>query len=149
MSMLDFAQHILAVTHDTKRLTTNLGLQMLMYFAFVDALKTGVASSIDIAKIYTDDADFKVSHYGPQETQVYNTYRSYFADVIRERGKRDDTRFGAYNTIIEELLETDLFSLVDESRRHPFWKKHQHAITDDINDNPRYSLYDIIEASTM
>lgn len=126
MSMLDFAQHILAVTHDSNRLTTNLGLQMLMYFSFVDALKTGVASSIDIAKIYTDDdAGFKVSHCGPQEAHVYNTYSTYLSIAIYdEKGKRDDERFGIYNAIIEDLLDTDLFSLVDESRRHPFWKKH-------------------------
>lgn len=150
MPMMDFARHIIGFANETGRSITNLHLQKIMYFAFVDALRDGTVNPEDVASVYTsEDAGFEVWPYGPVEIDVYNEYKRYGSTNILDRGVQDDEKFGIYNDVIDELLDTEVFSLVEESHEHPFWIAHRHEIEQNRFTNARYSLNDIIEASEI
>ena len=52
-----------------------------------------------------------------------------------------------FDEIIDDLLETDVFSLVDESHTHQFWKENINRIRERKISKARYSVEDIMKAA--
>lgn len=143
MPMLQLAQHILDRAHTAGRGITNLHLQQILYFTLIDALKQGLLTEETLSEIYTDQDAFEAWAYGPVEVNVYQTYKPYGSCYITS-----DTcqcpQYQFLDEIIDELIETEVFSLVDESCTHPFWKatfQNKNATT------VRYNLADLLTAS--
>lgn len=145
MPILQLAQHILDRAHAAGRGITNLHLQNILYFTLIDALKQGLLTEETLAEIYTDQDAFEVWAYGPVEVNVYLTYKPYGSCYIVS----DTCQYPQYqflDNIIDELAETDVFCLVDESCTHPFW---QATFQNKNATNIRYSLADLVRASQL
>lgn len=143
MPMLQLAQHILDRAHTAGRGITNLHLQNILYFTLIDALKQGLLTEETLTEIYTDQDAFEAWAYGPVEVNVYRTYKPYGSCYIVS----DTCQYPQYqflDDIIDELIETEVFSLVDESCMHPFWKA---TFQNKNATNIRYSLADLLTAS--
>ncbi|RKW18347.1 MAG: hypothetical protein D8B54_02225 [Catonella sp.] len=143
MPMLQLAQHILDRAHAAGRGITNLHLQQILYFTLIDALKQGLLTEETLAEIYTDQDAFEAWAYGPVEVNVYRTYKPYGSCYIVS----DTCQYPQYqflDDIIDELIETEVFSLVDESCTHPFWET---TFQNKNATNIRYSLADLLTAS--
>lgn len=143
MPMLQLAQHILDRAHTAGRGITNLHLQQILYFTLIDAIKQGLLTEETLAEIYTDQDAFEAWAYGPVELNVYRTYKPYGSCYIVS----DTCQYPQYqflDDIIDELIETEVFSLVDESCTHPFWKA---TVQNKNTTTVRYSLADLLTAS--
>lgn len=143
MPMLQLAQHILDRAHTAGRGITNLHLQQILYFTLIDALKQGLLTEETLSEIYTDQDAFEVWAYGPVEVNVYRTYKPYGSCyIVSDICQCPQYQF--LDEIIDELIETEVFSLVDESCTHPFWTAtFQNKNTTTV----RYSLADLLTAS--
>lgn len=145
MPMLQLAQHILDRAHTAGRGITNLHLQNILYFTLIDALKQGLLTEETLSEIYTDQDTFEVWAYGPVEVNVYRTYKPYGSCYIVSGDTCQYPQYQFLDEIIDELIETEAFGLVDESCTHPFWKAtFQNKNATDI----RYSLTDLLTAAS-
>lgn len=138
--MLDFAKHIIGMARISNQYITNLHLQNIMYFTFVDSLRMGIATKEQVATVYLDEYTFVSYPYGIKECSVYNEYSNYGSCSILEEGLLNNERFGLFNSVINDLLETEVFSLINESKQHPFYLNKK---------NERCTLEDIVEASKI
>ena len=145
MPMLQLAQHILDRAHTAGRGITNLHLQNILYFTLIDALKQGLLTEEMLAEIYTDQDAFEAWAYGPVEVNIYRTYKPYGSCYIVNVDTCQYPQYQFLDDIIDELIETEVFSLVDESCTHPFWKAtFQNKNATDI----RYNLTDLLTAAS-
>lgn len=136
MSMLNFANHILAVAYENNLSVSNLQLQKVMYFAMREQKDNNEL----LSQMY--DEPFYVWRYGPVVPSIYRKYKGYGSRAIIDSGEKDDT-LNIFNSSILLLLEKEPFSLVEESHRHSFWKLNEdkiHRGTSDV----KYSLEDVI-----
>lgn len=136
MSMLNFANHILAVAYENNLSVSNLQLQKVMYFAMREQSDNYEL----LSQMY--DEPFYVWRYGPVVPSIYRKYKGYGSRAIIDSGEKDDT-LNIFNSSILLLLEKEPFSLVEESHRHSFWKLNEdkiHRGTSDV----KYSLEDVI-----
>lgn len=136
MSMLNFANHILAVAYENNLSVSNLQLQKVMYFAMREQKDNHEL----LSQMY--DEPFYVWRYGPVVPSIYRKYKGYGSRAIIDSGEKDDT-LNIFNSSILLLLEKEPFSLVEESHRHSFWKLNEdkiHRGTSDV----KYSLEDVI-----
>ena len=136
MTMRDFANHILAVAHENISSVTNLQLQKIMYFAMKDQ-----KNNIELlSEIY--DEPFYVWYYGPTVPSIYKKYSGYGSRAIIENGKRND-KYSIFDTVIIELLDKNVFSLIDESREHNYWLSNKDKMVHGKSDI-QYELEDIL-----
>lgn len=136
MSMLNFANHILAVAYENNLSVSNLQLQKVMYFAMREQKDNHEL----LSQMY--DEPFYVWRYGPVVPSIYRKYKGYGSRAIIDSGEKDDT-LNIFNSSILLLLEKEPFSLVEESHTHSFWKLNEdkiHRGTSDV----KYSLEDVI-----
>lgn len=136
MSMLNFANHILAVAYENNLSVSNLQLQKVMYFAMREQKDNHEL----LSQMY--DEPFYVWRYGPVVPSIYRKYKGYGSRAIIDSGEKDDT-LNIFNSSILLFLEKEPFSLVEESHRHSFWKLNEdkiHRGTSDV----KYSLEDVI-----
>ena len=144
MPMLQLAQHILDRAHAAGRGITNLHLQNILYFTLIDALKQDLLTEDTLSEIYTDQDAFEAWAYGPVEVNVYRHYKPYGSCYIVSDDTCQYPQYQFLDDIIDQLIETDVFCLVDESCTHPFWQatfQNENATTS------RYSLADLLSAS--
>ena len=136
MSMLNFANHRLAVAYENNLSVSSLQLQKVMYFAMREQSDNYEL----LSQMY--DEPFYVWRYGPVVPSIYRKYKGYGSRAIIDSGEKDDT-LNIFNSSILLLLEKEPFSLVEESHRHSFWKLNEdkiHRGTSDV----KYSLEDVI-----
>lgn len=145
MPMLQLAQHILDRAHTAGRGITNLHLQQILYFTLIDALKQGLLTEETLSEIYTDQDAFEAWAYGPVEVNVYRIYKPYGSCYIVSGGTCQYPQYQFLDDIIDELIETEVFSLVDESCTHPLWKA---TFQNKNTTNIRYSLADLLTAAS-
>ena len=136
MSMINFANHILAVAYENNLSVSNLQLQKVMYFAMREQKDNHEL----LSQMY--DEPFYVWRYGPVVPSIYRKYRGYGSRAIIDSGKKDND-LNIFNNSILILLEKDPFSLVEESHRHNFWKSNSDKIYHGTSD-VKYSLEDVI-----
>ena len=136
MTMRDFANHILAVAYENNLSVSNLHLHKVMYFAMreqKDNLKM-------LPEMY--DEAFCVWRYGPVIPSIHKKYSGYGSRAIIENGKLKD-KYSIFNAIIIELLNKDIFSLIDESCEHNYWRLHNDKIVHGKSDI-KYKLEDVL-----
>ena len=136
MTMRDFANHILAVAHENVSSVTNLQLQKIMYFAIRDQK--------DNLKLLSEmyDEPFYVWYYGPVIPSIHKKYSGYGSRAIIENGKRND-EYSIFDNAIIELLDKNVFSLIDESREHNHWLANENK-TVHGKSNIQYKLEDVL-----
>ena len=136
MTMLNFANHILAVAHENISSVTNLQLQKIMYFAMRNQ-----KDNIELLSEMYDEA-FYVWHYGPVIPSIHRKYSGYGSRTIIEEGEKID-KYSIFDNDIVELLTEDVFSLIDESREHNYWLSNQDKIVRGKSDI-KYRLEDVL-----
>ena len=136
MTMRNFAKHILAIAYENKLSVSNLLLHKVMYFAMreqKDDLKL-------LSEIY--DEPFYVWRYGPTIPSIHKKYSGYGSRAIIEKGKKID-KYSMFDNNIIELLNKDVFSLIDESCKHNHWLSNKDKIIKGES-NIEYKLEDIL-----
>lgn len=136
MTMRDFTNHILAVAYENNLSVSNLKLHKVMYFTmrhYKDNQKL-------LSELY--DEPFYVWAYGPTVPSIYAKYYGYGSRAIIEKGKRNNTYSIFDNTIIN-LLNYDLFELIEKSRENTYWQINKDKINKGIS-KIKYRLEDVL-----
>lgn len=136
MTMLNFANHILAVTNENNLSVSNLGLQKVMYFA----MREQKDNHEILSEMY--DEPFYVWRYGPIIPSIYKKYCGYGSRAIIEKGKRT-SEYSIFDDSIIRLLKEDLFTLIDKSREHKYWLENKDKISNGIS-TVKYELNDVL-----
>ena len=136
MSMLNFANHILAVAYENKLSVNNLGLQKVMYFT----MREHKNNQALLSEIY--DEPFYVWRYGAIVPRIHKKYSGYGSRAIIEKGKKN-SEYTIFNDSIIKLLKEDLFSLIDKSRENKFWQANKDKIINGKS-NIKYKLDDVL-----
>ena len=136
MTMRDFANHILAVAYENNLSISNLHLQKVMYFAMREQ-----KDNLELlSEIY--DEPFYVWRYGPTVPSIYKKYSGYGSRAIIEKGERSN-EYSIFDNFIIELLDKNVFSLIDESREHNYWLSNKDKMVHGKSDI-QYELEDIL-----
>ena len=136
MTMLNFANHILAVAYENNLSVSNLQLQKVMYFAMREQKDNHEL----LSQMYDDP--FCLWRYGPTIPNIYRKFRIYGASSIIEKGKRSND-YSIFDKSIINLLNEELSSLISKSREHTYWLAHKHKIVNGTS-NVKYTLNDIL-----
>lgn len=147
MSMQQLASHILERANQNGRDVTNLHLQQILYFTLIDGIKQNLLNEASLSTIYTDKDNFQVWPYGPVERNVYIHYKPFASNYIITSETREYSQFQNLNLIIDDLIETDTFSLIDEACTHPFWKDSIQKIQNKKVSEIRYDINDLIASA--
>lgn len=126
MGMEQFADHIIAVAKENNVPITNLQLQKVMYFAFKLAKDERIIDEEELRAMY--DTPFEVWQYGPVVREQYLRFRKFSSEIII--GHFEQSRnLRILNEIITDLLNIDVFTLIDISHRLPFWDNNKDKIS--------------------
>lgn len=136
MTMLKFANHILAVAYENQLVVNNLHLHKVMYFAMRDQKDNYEL----LSKMY--DEPFYVWYYGPIVPSIYRKYCGFCSRVIIEKGERIN-EYSVFDDSIIKLLQEDQFTLIDKSREHKFWQENKDKIVNGGSD-VKYNLTDVL-----
>ena len=120
--MKRLAQHILAVVNLEKGRISNLQLQKILYFTFIQLIKTHGVNSDIVKELYQEP--FEAWTYGPVVPSIYHQYKDYGRFKINDPGEYDE-ELEILNEKIKELKEVDIYELVEESHKHPTWSNNQ------------------------
>lgn len=136
MTMLNFAKHILAVAYENNLSVSNLKLHKVMYFTmrhYKDNQKL-------LSEMY--DEPFYIWRYGPTVPSIHKKYSGYGSRAIIEKGKKID-EYSIFDNDIIELLNQDVFSLINESHKHIYWSSNEDKIIKGKS-NIEYRLEDVL-----
>ena len=147
MPMQQLASHILERANQNGRGVTNLHLQQILYFTLIDGIKQNLLNEASLSTIYTDKDNFQVWPYGPVERNVYIHYKPFGSNYIITSKTCEYSQFQHLNQIIDDLIETDTFSLIDEACTHPFWQNSIQQIQNKKVDEIRYTIQDLIASA--
>lgn len=141
LGMRALANHIINIARKNGINITNLQLQKVMFFTL--GLHIRNIHGVDQLVSGTYDEPFEKWKYGPVVESVYYEYNKYQNRPITEPGIYDED-YAEWDTTIINLLNIDVFSLVNLSHRLSAWANHE---TDIINRNyvPSYTLEEIME----
>lgn len=136
MSMLNFANHILAVAYENNLSVSNLQLQKVMYFAMREQKDNHEL----LSQMY--DEPFYVWRYGPVIPKIYRKFRIYGASSIIEKGEKN-SEYSIFDDSIIDLLNEEPFSLVSKSHEHNYWLSNKNKIVNGTSD-VKYELKDVL-----
>ena len=119
MTMLNFANHILAVAYENKLSVNNTQLQKVVYFAMRGVHKDNYEL---LNQMY--DEPFYIWRHGPTIPKIYRKFRIYGASAIIEKGERT-SEYAIFDKSILKLLNEETFTLIDKSREHKFWQENK------------------------
>ncbi|MDS3925257.1 Panacea domain-containing protein [Staphylococcus hominis] len=125
--MWNLVNHILAVADSNDMNITNLQLQKVLYFTFLNLINNDDVEEETLREMYDESTQFLVWRYGPVIEEVYEKFRIYGSTPILERGETD-SRFNKLNESIVEMLEQNPFDLVEKSHQSLIWKKNEDKI---------------------
>ena len=136
MTMLNFANHILAVAYENNLSVSNLLLHKVMYFAMREQ-----NNNLELlSEIY--DEHFYVWRYGPTVPSIYKKYSGYGSRAIIEKGEKYN-KYSIFDNSIIKLLHEDLFLLISESCKHNHWLSNKDKIIKGKSDI-EYRLEDVL-----
>lgn len=129
--------HILCIAHKNNRNITQLQLQKVAYFSFGYLIEKGYE---DLAKKLYKKEQFEAWMYGPVLAEEYKKYRKYRNLPILEKGETDEEldKVEGLNSIVDILIQKDVFDLVNVSHSHTFWQTNKTRILN--NEKPLYSF---------
>ena len=136
MSMLNFANHILAVAYENNLSVSNLQLQKVMYFAMREQKDNHEL----LSQMY--DEPFYVWRYGPVIPKIYRKFKIYGASSIIEKGEKNSI-YSIFDKSIINLLNDDPFILVSKSHEHNYWLLNRDKIVNGTSD-VKYELKDVL-----
>lgn len=136
MTMLNFANHILAVAYENNLSISNTQLHKVMYFVMREQKDNYEL----LSKMY--DEPFYIWRYGPVIPKIYRKFRIYGASSIIEKGKRDDN-YSVFDESIIKLLNEETSSLIYKSREHTYWLSNKDKIIKGTSDI-KYRLEDVL-----
>lgn len=136
MTMLNFANHILAVAYENNLSVSNLQLQKVMYFAMRDQKDNHEL----LSEMY--DEPFYIWRYGPTIPNVYRKFKIYGASSIIEKGEKDNN-YSVFDKSIIKLLNKEPSSLITKSRKHNYWLSNKDKIIKGTSDI-KYRLEDVL-----
>ncbi len=140
--MWNLVNHILAVADSNDMNITNLQLQKILYFTFLNLINNDDVKEETLREMYDESTQFLVWRYGPVIEGVYEKFRTYGSTPILERGETD-SRFNMLNESIIEMLEQNPFDLVEKSHQSLIWKKNEDKIEYGRSNIP-YQFEDLI-----
>lgn len=143
MTMLNFANHIIARAQNEGTGITNLQLQKVLYFSIIEGLRQDIIDREWLEHEY--DNQFLVWRYGPVVENIYERYSIFGASKIFIPQEEDDN-YQILNNIINNLLHINVFDLVNRSHRHSHWLESEGHIDYGRSDVP-YDLEDLINAA--
>ena len=136
MTMLNFANHILAVAYQNNLSVSNLQLQKVMYFAMREQKDNHEL----LSQMYDDP--FCLWRYGPTIPSIYKKYSGYGSRAIIEKGESHN-KYSIFDNSIIKLLHEDLFLLISESCKHNHWLSNKDKIIKGKSDI-EYRLEDVL-----
>ena len=136
MTMLNFANHILAVAYENNLSVSNLHLQKVMYFAMREQKDNHEL----LSEIYDDP--FYIWRYGPTVPSIYKKYSGYGSRAIIEKGERI-YEYSIFDKSLTKLLHENLFLLISESCKHNHWLSNKDKIIKGKS-NIEYKLEDVL-----
>ena len=136
MSMLNFANHILALAYENNLSVSNLQLQKVMYFAMREQKDNHEL----LSQMY--DEPFYVWRYGPVVPKIYRKFKIYGASSIIEKGEKNSI-YSIFDKSIINLLNDDPFTLVSKSHEHNYWLLNRDKIVNGTSD-VKYELKDVL-----
>ncbi|APU45114.1 hypothetical protein HC011_09145 [Limosilactobacillus fermentum] len=141
MTMMDLAHHIIAVAHQNNIPVTNLQLQKVMFFSLKHAMNDNLLPQEVIEEMY--DRPFLVWRYGPVVEDVYNEFSVYGATpILDDYTLVNELDKEGFNYEICDLLNQNVFKLVQESHQESFWRENESQILFGRG-NARYQLDDV------
>lgn len=139
LNMNIFVDHIIAVTKENKFPITNLHLQKFMYFTLKLAKEEKIIDEQVLRDLY--DEQFEVWTYGPVVRNQYLRFKRFASEFIIGDFEQN-LHLTPLNHIILELMQVNVFTLVDIGTRLPFWVENHDKIKDGISD-VKYDFDDI------
>jgi uncharacterized phage-associated protein len=138
--MDDFTDKIIAIANDLNLPITNLGLMLISYLTMQELLQNDEFGS-KLEQIY--DQKFEVWRYGPTIRAIREKYSINGAEPLIECPSHN-AYFAPFHLeqIVEPLLNTSMFDLVERSHQEAFWIQHQGQI-ENWRSNVQYSLNDL------
>lgn len=136
MTMLNFANHILAIAYENNLSISNLHLQKIMYFAMREQKDNYEL----LSELY--DEPFYIWRYGPTIPNVYRKFKIYGASSIIEKGEKDNN-YSVFDKSIIKLLNKEPSSLITKSRKHNYWLSNKDKIIKGTSDI-KYRLEDVL-----
>ena len=136
MTMLSFANHILAVAYENNLSVNNLHLQKVMYFA----MREQKNSYELLSEMY--DEPFCIWRYGPTVPDIYRKFRIYGASSIIDKGEKNDS-YSIFDEFIVKLLNEEPHSLIAKSCEHIYWLSNKDKIVKGTSDI-KYRLEDVL-----
>lgn len=143
MTMLNLANHIIGHAQNTGTGITNLQLQKVLYFTIVNGLNQNLINNEWLEHEYDDP--FLVWRYGPVVEDIYERYSIFGASKIFIPQEENDN-YRMLNDIIDNLLQENVFDLVNKSHKHTHWRENKEHINYGRSDVP-YDLEDLINAA--
>ncbi|WP_438717048.1 Panacea domain-containing protein [Enterococcus sp. AZ109] len=141
--MRNLATHIIARAQNNSNGITNLQLQKILYFTVVNGLKKDLIDSQWLTDQY--DENFLVWRYGPVIESIYENYSIFGASkIFLPQSEREE--YTSLNSIIDPLLNENVFDLVNASHQHKKWKSNEDKIVYGRSDIT-YTMEDLLDAA--
>ena len=139
--MKELVDHILYIAKANDKKLTNLQIHKIAYFTFGYLIREGHYSLA--SDLYKQEC-FQAWTYGPVLPSIYKKYKVYRNMPILDNGNSSKTlsSLDNVNKIILNLINHDVFDLVNVSHKHDFWNNNKLGIMK--NEKPTYS-YDILK----
>lgn len=134
--MKELVNHILYVAGKNNKKITHLQLHKIAYFTLGYLIRESYEQKVK--SLYKEEG-FEAWLYGPVLPKVYEDYKKYNSTPILSEGNRsiDLDRIPKLNDVILNLVNHDVFDLVNLSHKHEFWQKNKDKILN--NKRPYYN----------
>lgn len=143
MTMMNLADHVIAVAQRENKKITNLQLQKILYFVILNGIKSGIIDNEWLKNNY--DENFLVWRYGPVVESVYEKFSIFGASSIFIL-KEEQKEFRNLDDIIISLLNENPFNLVNKSHQHSHWLENEENIIYGRSNIP-YLMEDLLNAA--
>lgn len=134
--MEELVNHILYVASQNNKKVTHLQLHKVAYFTLGYMIRE---KHDEKAKSLHEGEGFQAWLYGPVLPETYEKHKKYSGTPIICNGERSEYLDIAshVNEVILNLINHDVFDLVNISHDHEFWKRNKQKIQN--NKRPHYN----------
>ncbi|KGX88351.1 hypothetical protein N781_11420 [Pontibacillus halophilus JSM 076056 = DSM 19796] len=141
MTMQNLANHIMAVANENGRSVTNLQLQKVMFFTLGLHIRNNGLDEL-AHEIY--DVPFEKWKYGPVVESIYFNYNRFGSEPIKNANAEQIENYEVLNDYILNLLNVDVFKLVNISHQFDSWADYENEILN-MEYVPPYEIEEIYE----
>lgn len=129
--MMELVNHILYIAKNNNKKITHLQIHKIAYFILGYMIRE---NHEDIAKGLYNNEKFQAWMYGPVLPNVYDKYKTFNNMPILDNGEKSDRidQLPNVNDVILNLINHDVFDLVNVSHNHIFWKNNRSKIANNL-----------------